>query len=136
MIPMRHFVGNDAISIADPDEQGVLALLNQKIKEYPDYPIPNGYKKVQEVVIEDSYHVPEMLGLPDSEKISLEILDQVFEQALGVHILDSVPVTHTIERVVVDSKKAFVEAATRNLRAQSMNSIDSHTVKALKKNAS
>ena len=78
--------------------------------------------------------------MPDSEKISLEILDDLFNKALGIHVLNSVPVTHTVERVVVDTKQAYVNlAASRNIRSQSQGSVDSATLKAIKtmkKNAS
>lgn len=98
----------------------MLELLNQKIAENPDYPIPDGYKRVQEIVIEDSYHVPEAMELPESEKIALEVLDEVFAKALnGLHILQSVPVTRVINRVTIDESKIFLQAASRNIRAQS-----------------
>lgn len=136
MISVKHFAGtNSSITGANmnPDEQSMLALLNQKVADNPDYPIPDGYRKVSEVVIEDSYHVPEALDLPESQKIALEILDSIFNNALGIHVLDSVPVTHTVDKVVIDTKKAFVElAASRNIRSQSQGSVDSNTMKAIK----
>ena len=43
-------------------------------------------------MIEDSYKVPDAIEMPESEKIALEVLDQIFAEGLGgVHILQSVP---------------------------------------------
>lgn len=64
--------------------------------------MPNGYKKVQDLVIEDSYQIPDALGINLSEKISMELLDELFNAALGIHILRSVPVTRTVTKVALD----------------------------------
>ena len=80
----------------------MLALLNEKVSENPSYPLPDGYRKIQELVIEESYSIPEALGIEESEKVSMEILDSVFNDALGIHILRPVPVTRTVTKVVPD----------------------------------
>ena len=53
-------------------------------------------------MIEDSYQIPDVLNINESEKICMELLDDIFEQALGLHILKSVPVTRTVTRVTLD----------------------------------
>ena len=40
--------------------------------------------------------------MEESEKISMEVLDEIMNKALGVHILMSVPVKRTVTRVVPD----------------------------------
>ena len=92
MIPLKHFRGNDYLAVGNPDEEAMLLLLNEKVQSNPEYVLPLGYKKVQDVVIEDSYKVPDAIEMPESEKIALEVLDQIFAEGLGgVHILQSVP---------------------------------------------
>ena len=89
MLALKHFVGNDYLATNNKEEQEMLELLNQKVAENPEYPIPDGYKKVSEVIIEDSYQVPD--GKKESEQVALQVLDDIFVRTLGVHILDSVP---------------------------------------------
>lgn len=57
----------------------MLFLLNEKLRQNPNFPIPHGYKKVQELIIEESYHVPEQLGMEESEKIGMELLDEIMQ---------------------------------------------------------
>lgn len=93
--------------------------------ENPNYPIPDGYKKVTEIVIEDAYHVPDELGMKDSEKISLELIDNLIASTFnGLHVLRSVPVTRTITKVTLDESKIFLNmaSASRNLRSNSQSS--------------
>jgi hypothetical protein len=40
MISLKHFVGNDYLAADNPEELGMLQLLNQKVAENPDYAIP------------------------------------------------------------------------------------------------
>ena len=119
MFKVKHFQG----APEDPEEQDMLLLLNQKVAENPSYPVPDGYRKVQELVIEDSYQIPEALGIHEAEKISMELLDEVVSSALGIHILRSVPVTRTVTSVVPDQRKRLLEyAATNNIRSHSRGS--------------
>ena len=101
----------------------MLLLLNEKLKQNPNFPIPHGYKKVTDVIIEDSYHVPDQLGMSESEKISMELLDEVLLKAAGLHILESIPVKRTVTRVVPDQNTLLLDYATNaNIRAQSQGS--------------
>ena len=101
----------------------MLQLLNEKVAENPDYVIPEGFKKVQELVIEDSYLVPDEIGMKESEKMALELLDEIFSKAVeDFHILHSVPVTRQVTKVVLDENKILVNyaEATRNMRSSSV----------------
>ena len=80
----------------------MLFLLNEKLRQNPNFPIPHGYKKVQELIIEESYHVPEQLGMEDSERIGMELLDEIMQKALDIHILMPIPNKRTVTRVVPD----------------------------------
>ena len=62
MLKYKQFGGANYIenlAVGNPEEQSMLILLNQKLAQNPDYPIPHGYKKIQELVIEESYQIPE-----------------------------------------------------------------------------
>ena len=125
MLSLKHFHGNNYLVSGNQEEQDVLYLLNQKVAENPNYPVPDGYKKVTEIVIEDAYHVPDELGMKDSEKISLELIDNLIASTFnGLHVLRSVPVTRTITKVTLDENKIFLNmaSASRNLRSNSQSS--------------
>ena len=80
--------------------------------EDADYPLPEGYKKVQEVVIEESFAIPASINMNESDRICLETLDGIFNQILGIHILHSLPVTRSVTKVVVDKKKVYLDYVT------------------------
>ena len=42
MLKIKNLNGTDNL---DPEQQDMLILLNEKIAENPDYPLPDGYKK-------------------------------------------------------------------------------------------
>ena len=71
----------------------MLEILNKKVAEDADYLLPEGYKKVQELVIEESYTVPASIEMQESDRICLEVLDEIFSKKLGMHILHSIPHT-------------------------------------------
>mmetsp|Transcript_26610 Transcript_26610/g.35599 ORF Transcript_26610/g.35599 Transcript_26610/m.35599 type:complete len:114 (+) Transcript_26610:150-491(+) len=61
----------------------------------------------------------------ESEKITLEVLDEVFSSAIpDLHILHPVPLTCTVAKVVLDENKILVNyaEATRNMRSASVAS--------------
>ena len=74
MLAKKHFKGNDYFAQSQLDFE-VLGLLNQKVQEDPDYPLPEGFKKVNEVKYVETYQVPALLNMKESEKIALEVLD-------------------------------------------------------------
>ena len=87
----------------------MIDMLNKKIAENPDFVLPEGYKRVQEVVIEETYAIPESINMQESDKICLEVLDGVFAKTLGIHILHSVPHTRSVTKVAVDQKKLYLD---------------------------
>lgn len=53
----------------------------------------------------------------------MEILDEIMMQAVGVHILEAVPVKKTVTRIVPDQKTLLIDyAASMNIRSQSQTS--------------
>ena len=128
MLKYKQFMGANyenqmGVMNNNPEQQGMLHLLNQKLAQDPNFPIPHGYKKVQELIIEESHQVPEKLGMKESEKVSMEVLDEILMKAFGVHILQPVPVKRMVTSVVPDQKTMLLDyAAGMNIRSQSQGS--------------
>jgi hypothetical protein len=76
-------------------DKDVVYTLNQKLKQNPDIVIPDNYKKVEEDVIEIEYKV---VYSKRRYRIVLEIIDDVFIKALGIHFLMPIVYTKNIVR--------------------------------------
>jgi len=48
-----------------------------------------------------------MLEMKESEKVSLELLDDIFYGALGDHFLIPITETRRVNKVILDTKKIF-----------------------------
>ncbi len=70
----------------------LIKALNEKLKKDPNYPIPEGYIKVTEKTPVYEYKVPACLvdKLPESKLITIELLDDLINSALGFHFLEPV----------------------------------------------
>lgn len=77
----------DSTTLADPD---LMKILNKKIKENPDYPVPEGFKKVKEFYLEYDYKVPEFIPMTEAQRDSLEILDDLIFSKFQFHFLEPV----------------------------------------------
>ena len=76
----------DATTIGDRD---VLKELNRRIKHNPDILLPEGYYKVNEKEQIFNYELPEYLPIEESQKISIELLDELLYSTVGVHFLEA-----------------------------------------------
>ena len=56
--------------------------------------------------------MPEQLGMEESEKISMELLDELLLKTLGMHMLEPMPVKRTVTRVVPDQKALLLDYAS------------------------
>jgi hypothetical protein len=79
----------------DPDFSGMqdrelINALDKKINEDPNYPVPEGFTKVVEKMPIYSYKVPESAAkfLKESKVMAIECLDEILDQALGIHFLE------------------------------------------------
>lgn len=66
----------------------LIAELNKRLAMDPDYKLPDGYVKVTEKEIENSYHIPAYFPINESKRVVIETLDYIMSKALGVHILE------------------------------------------------
>jgi hypothetical protein len=104
------FEDPDSTVMADPD---LLKALNKKLKENPDYPVPEGFKKFKEKVITHNYEVPKFIEMSEAQKLAIEMLDDFIFEKFQFHYLE--PITNTeyitklrpiIKREFTDKKRA------------------------------
>jgi hypothetical protein len=79
----------------DPDtttigDMEMLKEMNRRVKDNPDYILPEGYYKVVDKEQNFNYTIPEYFNVPESKKIAAETLDWLMNQALGIHILEAI----------------------------------------------
>lgn len=85
--------GASTILFEDPDitsigDTTLLKALNKKIKEDPNYPLPEDYKKVKEKEFVYTYKLPNYIPIDDSKRVCMEILDDIIFEKFEVHILE------------------------------------------------
>ena len=79
----------------DPDQSvyadaELIAALEKKVKEDPTFIIPEGYKKEVQRIPRYHFRVaqPARDVLKESSVIGIEILDDIFHKAFGIHVLE------------------------------------------------
>ena len=87
--------GGSTILFEDPDATGIgdttlLKALNKKIKEDPNYPIPEDYKKVKEKEIQYHYKIPDYIPIDDTKKFCMELLDNLIFEKYDFHYLEPI----------------------------------------------
>eukprot|EP01022_Parablepharisma_sp_SALTPOND_P016860 TRINITY_DN2578_c0_g1_i1.p1 TRINITY_DN2578_c0_g1~~TRINITY_DN2578_c0_g1_i1.p1 ORF type:complete len:1340 (+),score=195.52 TRINITY_DN2578_c0_g1_i1:1195-5214(+) len=86
------------------EDQELLKELNAMIEKSPNYPLPEGFKKTQ---IKEIKYVHSLKTFPASEpvKISVELIDEILNKALGVHFIEPRAVYEYRTKVVPDTLK-------------------------------
>jgi hypothetical protein len=87
--------GASTILFDDPDATSIgdatlLNALNKKIKEDPNYPIPEDYKKVKEKEMIYEYKLPDYIPIPNNKRLSMEILDDLIFEKFQFHFLEPI----------------------------------------------
>lgn len=79
----------------DPDlsifaDKELISALEKKVIEDPNYPVPEGYRKVVEKIPIYTYKLPECVKqlMKDSTIVVTELLDEVLAKALKIHFLE------------------------------------------------
>jgi hypothetical protein len=62
--------------------------LNKKVKENHDFILPEGYYKVTEKDQILNYLLPGYLDIDESQRVTIEVLDSIFSDIIGFHILE------------------------------------------------
>lgn len=80
----------DAVVAMSQKEKDLLKNLNEKVKEQPDYPMPDGYLKVKEKVPQTEYRVPQsaVAVLGESSSVCVELVDDLVSKLFDFHILE------------------------------------------------
>jgi hypothetical protein len=87
--------GGSTILFDDPDATSIgdatlLKALNKKVKEDPNYPVPEDYKKVKEREINYDYRIPDYIPMQNKKKMCLEILDSLIFKNFDFHFLEPI----------------------------------------------
>lgn len=92
---MRDFLSskNENTEVFDEPDPGtgdkdIVRSLNKLLQKDPKASIPEGYEKIKDKEIKIFYSVPSFLKVPQSLKSSIEILDELFENLLGIRLLE------------------------------------------------
>lgn len=96
--------GESTLLYEDPDitfviDKDVLRELNYKVLENPNYPLPDGYFKVQEKEMKLYYELPEYYEITEGEKLCIELLDDVILNIFGFHFLEPIARFETVTKV-------------------------------------
>jgi len=90
--------GDNTLLYKTPDvttlgDKELLRELNKMIKANPDYPVPEGYRKVNEKEANFEFILKPTLSnsVSESTQIAIEILEEeIFSKILGVHIIEPI----------------------------------------------
>lgn len=87
--------GASTILFEDPDATTVgdatlLNALNKKIKEDPNYPLPEDYKKVKEKEMIYDYKLPDYIPISENKKFAMELLDDLIFDKFQFHFLEPI----------------------------------------------
>ncbi len=114
-------IGESGVLYTDPEaatllseDQELLRELNTMIEKSPNYPLPEGYKKVQEKEIRYVHRLgsSRVFNSYPSIKVAVEILDEILDQALGMHFVEPMPKTEYVTRVRPDALKVSTTIPT------------------------
>eukprot|EP00831_Metopus_contortus_P009565 TRINITY_DN13687_c0_g1_i4.p1 TRINITY_DN13687_c0_g1~~TRINITY_DN13687_c0_g1_i4.p1 ORF type:complete len:659 (+),score=110.04 TRINITY_DN13687_c0_g1_i4:251-2227(+) len=129
--------GESTVLYTDPEaasllveDQRLLRELNAMVEKSPNYPLPEGFKKIQEKEIVYVYELnSKLLADRESLRISLEIVDEILHQFLGVHFIEPHATVEFITKVVPDPLKVQGALTTFHSRYVDMASSKPRSVK-------
>jgi len=101
-------------------DREVVRTLNARLKQNPNMVLPEGYKRVREKEIRITYKVPEELSLKESYKASLELIDDIFSESIGVHILEGFVEVEEFTRTRGVLNKPQLDAGQKTIKYKSL----------------
>jgi len=78
---------SDATVLADKE---LIKELTDYVSNNPFYPLPNGYKKIEQKHQKNRYIIPNYINIAENTRIAIEILDDILYNALNIHILEPI----------------------------------------------
>ena len=70
----------------DPGDKDLNKLMNENIKQNPEYPLPEAYRKVYEKNLEVNFILPKPLTIDEKYKISMDIIDEILFKNFGYNL--------------------------------------------------
>lgn len=101
--------------------------MNKKIKEDPNYPIPEDYKKVKEKELIYDYKMADYIPVPVKTKICMELLDELIFEKLNFHYLEPIISYKEILKVKPVIRKQFKNSSAKNSTPRYLQSLDKQT---------
>ena len=101
------FEDPDSTAMADPE---LIKILNKKIQEDPNYPLPEGFKKAKEKQLHHNYEVPSFIPMSEAQRLSLEMLDDLIFSKFQFHFLEPIVKTDEIIKVKPIIRREFPSA--------------------------
>ena len=98
------FEDPNSTAMADPK---LIKILNRKIQEDLNYPLPEGFKKAKEKQLHHNYKVPSFIQMSEAQRLSLEILDDLILSQFQFHFLEPIVISKEILKVKPIIKRVF-----------------------------
>ena len=88
--------------VGDPK---LIQELNRRLTRDPTYKLPDGYTKVVEKEVINSYVIPAYFPVSESKRIAIEVLDDLFASMLGIHFLEPMSYVKEVARAKPNLKE-------------------------------
>ena len=121
--------GASTILFEDPDatcigDATLLKALNKKIKEDPNYPLPEDYRKVKEKEIVYTYKLPDFVKINSSKRFWVEMLDELIFKQFDFHILEPIVSYNESVKVKPVIRKQFNNATEERKTPRYLQSLN------------
>ena len=84
----------------------MLAELNRKISNDPNFKLPEGYTKIVDKEVLSNYKIPDFIPMKQSQRIVIEVLDQLLFDKFGFHFIE--PMTTIKDTVSVKPMVSYL----------------------------
>lgn len=73
--------------------------LNKRLQVNPNSTIPDGFTKVVEKDVHHVYKIPEFIPMQESQRVVIELLDEMLAQQFGFHFLEPMVEIYDVHKV-------------------------------------
>jgi len=102
----------------------LLKALNKKIKEDPNYPLPEEYRKVKEKEINYTYKLPKFVKTSSAKRLCIEMLDELIFKQFDFHFLEPIVDYSETLKVKPVIRKQFNNATEEKKTPRYLQSLD------------
>ena len=82
----------EGVQVSGILDNKLIAELNRRLIQDPNYQLPDGYQKFVEKEIENKYTIPEYFPISESQRVAIEVFDGLLWSMLNIHILEPMAV--------------------------------------------